>query len=943
MRYRSAHAATSGSVPFALRGPKSVRMVLSATVAAAIGLGPVFLGTTPALADTSAGGLTVNNAATTEGGDLTFTLRCAAGPNTCTTDTYTLTTSGGTATGGGVDYAAPTPTPVTFTAAGTKTIMVHTVDDQIYEGTETFTFTATGASGDVATATGTIYDNETMPSYTLTAAAPSVTEAANARTTITATLSARSALTTTITLGTTNGTAVSGTDFDPPVLSSLVIPPGSLTASTTIAITNDGVKDTADTETFTVNGTADNASPRSASATVSIVDAQSTPKLTLTGPTTVAEGDTATYTIHASPASELPITVKWDAVKTTLATGEDDATPGADFQYLNDRTVTVPAGENSATIDLPITSDALNENTEDYAVALSGPTNATLGTTTSVASKITDGDGDLAPTVTIDPQTVTEGNSGKSTKTFTATLSQKSGRTVKVNWATDADTAHAGRDYVSKQGTLVFAPGTLTQTFTVDIIGDTINEGDETFDIDLTNPTLDTSANVSGPAPVVTITDDDALPTVSFDDVAAKEGDAGNALLLPIKLSNASSHDVIFNLTDSTGANSGTADNGTIVLPGSGDYKLLSSTVTIPAGQLVGYAVVLVNGDTVYEADETAYITATVDTISNSDDYIAAANSPKTAKFTLTNDEKAPVLTIDNVTGKEGDTVQVTGSISGTSQAPVYAVVSYAGGSIAGSKAADASDFTNPGPQSFTVPATAAPGATFPISSIALTDDTTNEPAETILVTGISLGAATVTNGSITIAASDGGTTPPPSTTAPTIYAPSMITGAVTAMITGKAGANAPVELWGAPMSSSNAPLVKLADTSASSSGAYYFSRWISTGYTFQVKSGTLSSERKMVKIMQAPVFGASSPSAGKISFWARGNPRGSGQSVTIQRLVKGKWMDQWSGMTASDDFLRRNSIKAAKSSWMLRAKVEGDAAMGIETGYSASVTFTVK
>ena len=397
--------------------------------------------------------------------------------------------------------------------------------------------------------------------------------------------------------------------------------------------------------------------------------------------------------------------------------------------------------------------------------------------------------------MTIDPQTVTEGNTGKATKTFTATLSQKSGRTVTVNWNTANDTATAGKDYGYKSGTLVFPAGTLTKTFTVDILGDTVNEGDEAFDIVLTRPVGDTSASVLNSPLSVVITDDDAIPTVTFDNMTVKEGDAGNALLLPIKLSNPSSHDIVFGLDDTV--TPGTADNGPIDAPGSGDYKLLNTTVTIPKGETTGYAVVLVNGDAVFEGDETAYITAEVDTVSHSDDYIDSSGSPKTAKLTLTNDDKAPVLALDNVTGNEGETVTVTGSVTGVAQDPTDIAVSFAGGSVNGSKAADASDFVNPGPRPFVLEPWMSSGSSFPITQLVLTDDTVNEPAETIVVTGTSLGAATVTNGSVTIAASDGAA--PPAAGAPTIVAPVQVTGSVPVSITGVAAAGATVELWGRP------------------------------------------------------------------------------------------------------------------------------------------------
>jgi hypothetical protein len=438
----------------------------------------------------------------------------------------------------------------------------------------------------------------------------------------------------------------------------------------------------------------------------------------------------------------------------------------------------------------------------------------------------------------------------------------------------------------------------------------------------------------------VTITDDDAVPTVSFDNVTVKEGDTGNALLLPIKLSNPSSQDIDYALSDTITV--GTADHGAIDAPGTGDYKLLTGVVTIPAGQTSGYAVVLVNGDTVFEGDETAYITATVD--GGSAGAIDPSGDVETSKITLTNDDKAPVLVLDNVTGNEGDTVAITGSVTGVAQDPIFIAISYAGGSINGSKAADAADFTNPGPRPFTLQPYMGSGSSFPLGlSLALTDDTVNEPAETILVTGTSLGAATVTNGSVTIAASDGAA--PPAAGTPTIMAPEKVTGSVPVSVTGVAAAGATVELWGAPMAATKAPLVKLLTTTANATtGAYSFSRLISTGYRFQTAVGTLMSPEKMVSVVQSPLFIASSPSSGTVSLAVQGNPRGANQSVIIQRWVNNAWVNTtWRGTTGSDNLWKATAKVPAKSTWTLRAFVAGYTPTGLLPGYSAQKTITIK
>ena len=82
--------------------------------------------------------------------------------------------------------------------------------------------------------------------------------------------------------------------------------------------------------------------------------------------------------------------------------------------------------------------------------------------------------------------TVTEGNSGTRTLTFTVTLSAASDAPVSVDYATaDGDATVAGGDYLAKSGTLTFAPGETSKTFTVTVKGDRLGESDESFLVNL--------------------------------------------------------------------------------------------------------------------------------------------------------------------------------------------------------------------------------------------------------------------------------------------------------------------------------------------------------------------------------------------------------------------------------------------------------------------------
>jgi hypothetical protein len=98
---------------------------------------------------------------------------------------------------------------------------------------------------------------------------------------------------------------------------------------------------------------------------------------------------------------------------------------------------------------------------------------------------------------------VTEGNTGSVNAVFTVTLSTVSAQTVTVQYATANGTAAAGSDYTAASGTLTFAPGDLTKTLTVPVLGDTLVEPSETFLVNLTNPTNATLADAQAVGTIV--------------------------------------------------------------------------------------------------------------------------------------------------------------------------------------------------------------------------------------------------------------------------------------------------------------------------------------------------------------------------------------------------------------------------------------------------------
>src|SRR5204862_4607650 len=137
----------------------------------------------------------------------------------------------------------------------------------------------------------------------------------------------------------------------------------------------------------------------------------------------------------------------------------------------------------------------------------------------------------LTPSLSINDVQVTEGNVGSTNATFAVSLSAASSNTVLVDFFTAAGTATAGADYTPVNGTLTYTPGQPAKTITVPVNGDTLFEQDETFFVNLSNPSNATIADAQGTG---TILNDDrksaaqGKPVVFSNDVQVTEGNEGS-------------------------------------------------------------------------------------------------------------------------------------------------------------------------------------------------------------------------------------------------------------------------------------------------------------------------------------------------------------------------------------------------------------------------------
>jgi len=127
-------------------------------------------------------------------------------------------------------------------------------------------------------------------------------------------------------------------------------------------------------------------SPTSAASDIGAQNNADQPTVSISGSDSVNEGGAATYTVTLDKASDQPVTLTL-----TLKHGE---TTDADFAPQPiEKTLTIPAGQTSATFKINTSDDRLPENDEKYSVEISAPQGAKLDAAkSSVTTHIVDND-----------------------------------------------------------------------------------------------------------------------------------------------------------------------------------------------------------------------------------------------------------------------------------------------------------------------------------------------------------------------------------------------------------------------------------------------------------------------------------------------------------------------------------------------------------------------
>ncbi len=204
------------------------------------------------------------------------------------------------------------------------------------------------------------------------------------------------------------------------------------------------------------------------------------------------------------------------------------------------------------------------------------------------------------------------------TVAITVTRTGSSSGAVTVNYAAAGGTATAGSDYGVVSGTLAFADGETSRTFTVTLLDDALVEADETFTLTLSSP--GGGAVLGSPAAAVfTILDDDSAGQVQFSQ-SAYAGEEGGTVVITVTRTGGSSGAVTVDYASSDG----TAAAGS-------DYTAVSGTLTFAAGETSQTFTVTLLDDALNEADETLTLTL------SSPGGGAVLGSPAAATLTIRN------------------------------------------------------------------------------------------------------------------------------------------------------------------------------------------------------------------------------------------------------------------------------------------------------------------
>ncbi len=340
------------------------------------------------------------------------------------------------------------------------------------------------------------------------------------------------------------------------------------------------------------------------------------------------------------------------------------------------------------------------------------------------------------PFFTISNPTIVENNSGTNNLIFKVTLSTTSTQTITVNYATADNTATAGSDYTATTGTLTFTPGQISQDIIISVNGDTAIEPDETFLINLSNPSN------------ALITDNQGLGTITNDD-----GDNISVTLAvsPSSVTEDGTANLVYTFTRTGVTTDALTVNytlgGTATLNTDYTRTGTTNTVTFAANSSTATVTVDPTADTTVESNETVALT-----LASGTGYTVGTTTAVTG--TITNDDFPSItLAVSPSSVNEDGTTNLVYTFTRTGSTTSALTANY----TVGGTATFSTDYTQTGAATFTSTTGTVnfvAGSSTATVTVDPTADTTVESNETVALTlasgtGYTVGTTTAVTGTI--------------------------------------------------------------------------------------------------------------------------------------------------------------------------------------------------
>ncbi|TAI47010.1 Calx-beta domain-containing protein [Flagellimonas allohymeniacidonis] len=392
---------------------------------------------------------------------------------------------------------------------------------------------------------------------------------------------------------------------------------GTATLSQTVSVTTNGdtLLEADEAVSVTLSNPSANANIVTALGNSSFTDDDAS-SVNVDSPASVPEGDVGTSAIDFTVSIDASDPLADITVDFAISGGNEDGTGG---------TLTFLAGTAtlSQTVSVTTNGDTVIEPDEAISVTLSNPSvNANIVTALGNSSFADDD----ASSINVDsPTSVPEGDAGTSTIDFTVSI-DASDPLADIT----VDFAISGGNENGTGGTLTFLAGTatLSQTVSVTTNGDVTVELDEAVSVTLSNPSA--NANIVTAVGNSSFTDDDTFNININNPTATAEGNVGTSTIDFTVSIDAS--DPLADITVDFAITGGN-ENGT-----GGTLTFLAGTATL--SQTVSLTT---NGDTVIEADEAVSVTLS-NPSANASIVTAVGNSSFTDDDTCAAGTIAPAL-----------------------------------------------------------------------------------------------------------------------------------------------------------------------------------------------------------------------------------------------------------------------------------------------------------